>query len=109
MAADDDIKNSIDHFLIEVNKKYKIQAAYLYGSYAKGRADKWSDIDVAIISPDFPDNLYETRLELMRMAVRIDDRLEPRPFKNNAFNANDPLASEVNTHGILLGIIGDSH
>lgn len=104
MAADDDIKNSIALFLIEVRKKYQIKATYLYGSHAKGRADKWSDVDlaVAVVSPDFPENLYETSLELMRMAVRIDDRLEPRPFKDDAFNANDPLAAKVKNYGILF-------
>ena len=102
MAANDDIRNSIAHFLMEVKKKYKIEAAYLYGSYAKGRADEWSDVDLAVVSPDFPDNLYETRLELMQIAVQIDDRLEPRPFKESAFDLNDPLASEVKAYGILL-------
>lgn len=36
------------------------------------------------------------------MAVQVDDRLEPRPFKDDAFNAGDPLAAEVKNHGILL-------
>ena len=102
MVADDDIKNSIAHFLVAVKKKYRIKAAYLYGSYAKGQADNWSDVDIAVVSPDFPDNLYDTRLELMRMAIKVDDRLEPRPFKDDAFNAGDPLAAEVKNYGILL-------
>lgn len=102
MVAEDDIKNSIILFLTEVKKKYRISAAYLYGSYAKGSSNKWSDIDLAVISPDFSDDLYNTRLELMRMAVRIDDRLEPRPFRDDMFDVNDPIVSEVKDYGILI-------
>jgi len=102
VVAEDDIKNSIILFLTEVKKKYRISAAYLYGSYAKGSSNKWSDIDLAVISPDFSDDLYNTRLELMRMAVRIDDRLEPRPFRDDMFDVNDPIVSEVKDYGILI-------
>ncbi|MDA3897292.1 MAG: nucleotidyltransferase domain-containing protein [Desulfobacteraceae bacterium] len=105
MAERDDIKKSITLFLMEVKKKYRIKAAYIYGSHAKGCAGKWSDVDLAVISPDFSNDLYEMRLELMRMAVRIDDRLEPRPFKDESFNTNDPLASELKDHGIPFPVI----
>lgn len=105
MAERDNIENSITRFLMEVKKKYRIKAAYIYGSHARGNASKWSDVDVAVISPDFSDNLYEMRLELMRMAVRIDDRLEPRPFKDGVLSKNDPLIAEVTDHGILFPVI----
>ncbi len=106
MAERDDIESLITLFLMGVKKKYRIKAAYIFGSYAKGSASKWSDVDVAVISPDFSDDLYETRLELMRMAARIDDRLEPHPFKEELLSMNDPLISEVTDHGILFSGIG---
>ena len=28
-----------------------ISKAYIFGSYVTGQADKWSDIDVAVVSP----------------------------------------------------------
>ena len=31
-------------------ENYPFSAIYLFGSYAKGEAHKWSDIDVAVIS-----------------------------------------------------------
>jgi len=105
MAWKDGIENSIALFLMEVKKKYRIKVAYVYGSHAKGCAGQWSDVDIAIISPDFSDNLYETRLELMRIAVRIDDRLEPRPFKDESFNVNDPFVADVRDHGIPFPVI----
>jgi predicted nucleotidyltransferase len=96
----DDVKKIIKHFLDEVRKKYNIDVAYLYGSYAKGTSNKWSDIDIAIISPDFSDDLFAERLTLMQLAASIDDRIEPKPFKKELFNRNDPLVDEIQKNGI---------
>ena len=92
----------INSFLEEIQKKYRIDDAYLYGSFAKGTSRKWSDIDIAIVSPDFSDDLFEERLLLMRLASTIDDRIEPRPFKKELFNRNDPLVDEIQKNGIRL-------
>jgi len=96
----DDVRKIVTHFLDEVQKKYNIVGAYLYGSYAKGTSGKWSDIDVAIISPDFSDDLFAERLSLMQLAVSIDDRIEPKPFKKELFDRNDPLVDEIQKNGI---------
>ena len=96
----DNLKKVVTLFLEEVQKKYNIDAAYLYGSFAKGTSNKWSDIDIAIISHDFSDDLFEERLNLMQMAASIDDRIEPKPFKTESFDCNDPLVDEIQKHGI---------
>lgn len=92
----------IELFLHEVQKKYSIKRAYIYGSFAKGSSHRWSDIDLAIISPDFSDDLFEDRLCLMRMAASIDDRIEPRPFREELFNRNDPLVDDIQKNGVQL-------
>jgi predicted nucleotidyltransferase len=96
----DDVRKIVKHFLGEVQKKYKIVGAYLYGSYAKGTSSKWSDIDIAIISPDFSDDIFAERLSLMQLAISIDDRIEPKPFKTELFDRNDPLVDEIQKNGI---------
>jgi predicted nucleotidyltransferase len=96
----DKLNKVINSFLKEIQKKYRIDDAYLYGSFAKGTSNRWSDIDIAIVSPDFSDDLFEERLLLMRLASTIDDRLEPRPFKKELFNRNDPLVDEIQKNGI---------
>ena len=98
----DSLNKVITSFLDEIQKKYRIDNAYLYGSFAKGTSNKWSDIDIAIISSDFSDDLFDDRLALMRLAATIDDRIEPRPFRRNLFNRNDPLADEIQKNGIRL-------
>ncbi len=48
--------------IVEILKKFlnmvttsglHIERAIIFGSYAKGKAGKWSDIDVALVSKDF--------------------------------------------------------
>jgi predicted nucleotidyltransferase len=51
-----------------------------FGSEARGQAGPWSDIDVAIISPDFADDLFAAQLTLMKLAAATDERIEPRAF-----------------------------
>ncbi len=96
------IEESVQRFLDAVSQLYRIQAAYLYGSQAKGITTFLSDIDVAVISPDFSQDLFEERLALMHLAARIDNRIEPRPFKEETFNENDPIASEIQKHGLRV-------
>lgn len=96
------IENEVNHFINELKKIYRVQAAYIYGSHSRGNASVWSDIDVAVISPDFSDDLFEERLKLMKMAANIDDRIEPHPFRVEDFDSSNPLASEIQKHGILV-------
>ena len=96
------IKKSVQRFIEEAGRRRRIKEAYLYGSYAKGMASKWSDIDIAVISTEFSDDLFEERVALMRIAVRIDDRIEPYPFLETTFNSNNPLRDEIQKHGIRI-------
>ena len=54
------------------------QRAILFGSYAVGGAQEWSDIDVVVLAPEF-DAPYtvETVKRLWRATVKADNRIEP--------------------------------
>ncbi|MBN1625728.1 MAG: nucleotidyltransferase domain-containing protein [Deltaproteobacteria bacterium] len=96
------IEPSVKRFIEEARQWRPIKEAYLYGSQAKGMASEWSDIDIAIISSDFSDDLFEERIALMHIAARIDDRIEPHPFLESTFNSTDPLSNEIQQHGIRI-------
>jgi len=96
------IVESVRRFLEAVSQRYEVQAAYVFGSHARGVATRWSDIDVAVISSDFSEDLFKERLVLMRLSAHIDDRIEPCPFKTETFEVNDPLANEIHRHGIRV-------
>ena len=95
------VAQSVRRFLAAVQQQRRVEAAYLYGSQVKGTSTPWSDIDVAVISPDFAD-LFQERLALMRLAAQIDDRIEPYPFKPQDFNSSDPLVGEIRLTGVRV-------
>ena len=37
---------------------FRVDSVYLFGSYARASHNKWSDIDIAVISPDFSDGRF---------------------------------------------------
>lgn len=79
----------------------RLQAAYLFGSYAKGTAHTDSDIDVALVSPDFSgwvDDLDKIRSAILSRDIRIEMvRFHPRNFRDE-----NPLVGEVKRTGIPL-------
>ncbi len=101
-TRNDDLEKIIRIFLDELRKTYRLDSAYLFGSHAKGTSNQWSDIDLAVVSPDFSEDLYEERLVLMRLAAEIDDRIEPKPFRPDMFNSSEPLVDEIQKHGLRL-------
>ena len=98
----DRIMDSLERFLSSVRQVRRVEAAYLYGSQAKGTATEWSDIDVAVISPDFAADLLKERLLLMRLAAQIDLRIEPHPFRSEDFRPASPLVSEIQRTGVRV-------
>jgi len=50
--------------------------AILYGSYARGDFNEWSDIDVLIIAKELPQNPLE-RLNLIDACIKRYPRVEP--------------------------------
>ncbi len=96
------IKESISQFLSLVQKSQHIQAAYLYSSHVLGTANEWSDIDVAVVSPDFTEDQFAALVVLLRLAAQIDARIEPVPFAPTDFDPDNPLVSEIQRTGIML-------
>lgn len=101
-ARNNDLEKIIRIFLDEIQKTYRLESAYLFGSHAKGTSNQWSDIDLAVVSPDFSEDLFEERLALMRLAAQIDDRIEPKPYRPEMFTPNEPLVDEIQKHGLKL-------
>jgi predicted nucleotidyltransferase len=85
-----------------VKEKIDVRHVYLYGSYVKGDYTPDSDIDVAIVGDDFSGDLVEDTLMLMKIRRKIDNRIEPRPFKTSEFNASNPLAREIMNTGVKV-------
>ena len=80
-----------------------IEKVFLFGSHAKGRTHRWSDIDVCVISPRFGKRLDP--YEYLWTRRRRDDVLRgiaPVGFHPKNFIDEDPLAWEIKTTGIEI-------
>jgi predicted nucleotidyltransferase len=99
----DAIADTVRRFLAALGRSRRIDAAYVYGSHASGSAGPWSDIDVAVVSPDFSADLFEEQVALLRLAAAIDDRIEARPFRPSDFGPGHPLVHEILSHGVRIG------
>ncbi len=81
---------------------FHISKAYIFGSYARGKVDKWSDIDVAIVSPQISNDRFEERIRLTELAISVDDRLEPLPFNLDSFSDDDPFVRQIKDEGFAV-------
>lgn len=72
-----------------------VLGAYLFGSYVKGRADEWSDIDLAILTDRFIGDSFDFRFILSKIARDIDPDIEPHPYLVSDFNESNPVAAEI--------------
>ena len=80
-----------------------VDSAYLFGSYAKKTSNKFSDIDICIVSPKFGKDYFEESLKLRSITDKVDSRIEPVPFKPEDLNDKySTLASEIKKYGINL-------
>ena len=103
VEIDDVVLKNVKLFLDRLNSSgIHVAKAYLFGSYLTGKADEWSDIDVAVISPQISDDRFEERVTLTKIAMTIDDRIEPLPFSPDSFVQDDPLVREIISKGLVM-------
>jgi predicted nucleotidyltransferase len=58
-----------------------VDRAVLFGSHARGDADTWSDVDLAIVSRDFAGMGHRRMMDLLvEVALVVDPRVEIRPY-----------------------------
>ena len=99
---DIEILKSVEEYIKEISRYYKIDFIILFGSYAKGTNTEDSDIDIAVISGDIKDKIDDT-LVLMRLRRDIDLRIEPHPIRTAEFRENEtPFIDEIINTGIEL-------
>jgi|LGVC01.1.fsa_nt_gb predicted nucleotidyltransferase len=99
------IKRIIQKFVaILLDKGIRIEQVILYGSYASGNITPYSDIDIAIISPDFGNDKFEESKLLLQTAWRVDPRLQPVPISSESFVKNTwiPLFHQIKEYGIEI-------
>lgn len=95
--------NNIKKFRnVLVKKGIRVTKTILYGSRATGKFHRDSDIDVAVISPDFGNDRFEEGTRLFKIAYKIDPRLEPVPVSPESYEKDTwlPLIYEIRENGV---------
>ncbi len=82
---------------------YPFFAVYLFGSYAQGKANEWSDIDIAVISDKLKKNWWKNEILLSHLGLDVDLRIEPHGFTVEDFKDEyDPMVYEIKKTGIRI-------
>jgi predicted nucleotidyltransferase len=99
-----EVRKIIEKFALELKENnFDFSSIFLFGSYAKGKPHKYSDIDVAVVSKKMKRN-YEKNLDKLNdISFKVNDRLEVHAFTPEDFkDGYPPLAHEVKLTGIRI-------
>lgn len=79
-----------------------ISKTYLFGSYANGNQDKWSDIDLALVSEDFSVVRFFDKVNLKSFKKFVSMDISPLPFLEDDFNKSNFARDEIIAKGIRI-------
>ena len=102
-AVSDEIINTVKRFLnLLTASGLHLDRAILFGSYAKGTAGKWSDIDIALVSKDFAGVGFYDRKKINPFLIKTDSSIEPHPFRPEDFTEDNPFVKEILKQGVEI-------
>lgn len=99
------VKRIINEFVRALESDIEVERVILYGSYAHDSAHEWSDIDLAVLSPDFSKMSEIKKTDfLARKLVRCDSRLMPMAYTPAQFDNAPPylFAAEIRRTGKVI-------
>jgi len=78
------------------NEGININAAFLFGSYAKGTQHKWSDIDVALVADEFTGWVFDDHVKFKKLLIKkpyilIETKTYPTDY---FYDGDDPFVEE---------------
>ena len=103
MDKREDIINKVNAYQIIVRQSdfpMPIEAVYLFGSYAKGTANKDSDIDVALVVNSFKGDYFDVIPPIWLLREKVDFRIEPHVIARDTDYAG--FLNEIQKTGILI-------
>ncbi|OGU18125.1 MAG: nucleotidyltransferase [Ignavibacteria bacterium GWB2_35_12] len=99
----DNVKNIIEKLIskLEINQ-IRIDKAILFGSYAEGKYDEWSDIDLALVSKDFSGSRFYDNLKVLDAALDIDSGISPMTYLPDDFTPDNLFVRDILRKGIQI-------
>jgi hypothetical protein len=104
-VATDSVIEAVKKYIRELERNnIPIQEAIVFGSYAKGDPKEESDIDIALVSTAFTGDRFEDRRKIVPLRRKIDNRIEPIPFRPEDFEQGGNLVDEIKKTGKAINI-----
>jgi predicted nucleotidyltransferase len=87
-----------------VRTYFPVQKIILFGSYAKGTAGEYSDIDVAVVVDKIDGDLLESKAKLFNLTHDIDVSIEPILFESDTADPSGFFAEIQKTGEVIYSI-----
>lgn len=96
------IINTVRQFAEEVKKQgVQLRQVILFGSYARGDQQEWSDVDVALVADEFVGVSFEDIKHFIDVTIQKPYfSLEFHTFSTKEFDAGNPFVDEIKRTGI---------
>jgi predicted nucleotidyltransferase len=87
-------------YLKQIENTIRFKEAFIFGSYASGKPDEASDIDIGIFIDSLSEDYFLVLKKLYRARHNVDVRIEPHLF----ITGHDPagFSESVKKEGIAL-------
>lgn len=85
---------------------FQVKRAILYGSRARGDSAESADIDLALVIDGLRRTDFESKRTIMRLAARIDERIEPVAYSPEDFEKDNwlPLLYSIRNTGVEIDL-----
>ena len=101
----DNIKHVLSEYVQRLSQDINVHSAILFGSYATGKWDQESDIDIAVFSGDFASmDRVEAITFLLNKALPYNLDIQPLAYDANDLKdpSENPFIQEILTTGIKI-------
>jgi len=99
----DKVSDTIADYLSVLKKNnIPVKAAVLFGSYATGKYQEWSDIDLALVSDIFDGNRIADKDKIRVLTLSVSSELEVIPFAPEDFTLANPFVKEIMAAGVKI-------
>jgi len=100
---DNAVNEIVTAYAKRVYDEFKSKAIYLLGSYARGNQTSHSDIDVAVVFNDVPNDKYMAIYgKLWEVAGQFDGRIEPKLLIDDGVEDRFSMLYEVARTGQMI-------
>ena len=78
--------------------------AVLFGSFVKGQAGQWSDIDLIVIAPEFDGTKELSLVKALWHTTVADNRIEPIPCGEKEWETDEsrPILGIARKEGVVI-------